>query len=55
MTLLFKNVVKIEQDRVWRYTGTDHASGTIVARYYFGGETSANLCDFFTTFLGLFL
>ena len=42
-----KNVVKIEQDRVWRYTGTDHASGTIVARYYFGGETSANLCDFF--------
>lgn len=42
-----KNVVKIEQDRVWRYTGTDHASGTIAARYYFGGETSANLCDFF--------
>lgn len=42
-----KNVVKIEQDRVWRYTGTDHASGTIVVRYYFGGETSANLCDFF--------
>ncbi|WP_165009691.1 DDE-type integrase/transposase/recombinase [Neisseria yangbaofengii] len=42
-----KNVIKIEQDRVWRYTGTDHASGTIVARYYFGGETSANLCDFF--------
>lgn len=42
-----KNVVRIEQDRVWRYTGTDHASGTIVARYYFGGETSANLCDFF--------
>ena len=42
-----KNVIKIEQDRVWRYTGTDHASGTIIARYYFGGETSANLCDFF--------
>lgn len=42
-----KNVVKIEQDRVWRYTGTDHASGAIIARYYFGGETSANLCDFF--------
>ncbi len=42
-----KNVVKIENDRVWRYTGTDHASGTILARYYFGGETSANLCDFF--------
>lgn len=42
-----KNVVKIENDRVWRYTGTDHASGVIVVRYYFGGETSANLCDFF--------
>ena len=42
-----KNVVKIENDRVWRYTGTDYASGTILARYYFGGETSANLCDFF--------
>lgn len=42
-----KNVMKIENDRVWRYTGTDHASGTIVVRYYFGGETSANLCDFF--------
>lgn len=42
-----KNVVKIENDRVWRYTGTDHASGTVAVRYYFGGETSANLCDFF--------
>lgn len=42
-----KNVAKVEQDRVWRYTGTDHASGTIIARYYYGGETSANLCDFF--------
>ena len=42
-----KNVERIENNRVWRYTGTDHASGTIIARYYFGGETSANLCDFF--------
>ena len=41
------NLKKIELDRVWRYTGTDHASGTICVRYYFGGETSANLCDFF--------
>ena len=41
------NLKKIELDRVWRYTGTDHTSGTIVVRYYFGGETSANLCDFF--------
>ena len=42
-----RNVVKIENDRVWRYTGTDHTSGAVMARYYFGGETSANLCDFF--------
>lgn len=41
-----KNVQKIVNDRVWRYTGTDHYSGVVVARYYFGGETSANLCDF---------
>ncbi|STZ09328.1 Integrase core domain [Moraxella caprae] len=41
------NVVKIINDRVWRYTGTDHASGVIYCHYYFGGETSANLCDFF--------
>ena len=41
------NLKKIELDRVWRYTGTDHTSGTICVRYYFGGETSANLCDFF--------
>ena len=42
-----QNLKKIELDRVWRYTGTDHASGAIMVRYYFGGETSANLCDFF--------
>ena len=42
-----KNLVKVINDRVWRYTGTDHASGTICVRYYFGGETSENLCDFF--------
>ncbi|WP_231867761.1 transposase [Snodgrassella sp. CFCC 13594] len=41
------NLVKVLNDRVWRYTGTDHASGTICVRYYFGGETSQNLCDFF--------
>ena len=41
------NLVKIINDRVWRYTGTDHASGVIYCHYYFGGETSANLCDFF--------
>ena len=41
------NLKKIELDRVWRYAGTDHTSGTICVRYYFGGETSANLCDFF--------
>jgi len=41
------NVVKIINDRVWRYTGTDHTSGAVYCHYYFGGETSANLCDFF--------
>lgn len=42
-----QNLKRIELDRVWRYAGTDHTSGTICVRYYFGGETSANLCDFF--------
>lgn len=41
------NLVRVLHDRVWRYTGTDHASGAICVRYYFGGETSQNLCDFF--------
>lgn len=41
------NVVKIINDRVWRYVGTDHTSGAVYCHYYFGGETSANLCDFF--------
>lgn len=41
------NFVKIVHDRVWRYTGTDHSSGVVYCHYYFGGETSANLCDFF--------
>lgn len=41
------NVAKIINDRVWRYTGTDHTSGAVYCHYYFGGETSANLCDFF--------
>ena len=41
-----KNIIKVVNDRVWRYTGTDHYSDVIVPRYYFGGETSANLCDF---------
>lgn len=41
------NDAKIVHDRVWRYTGTDHASGVVYCQYYFGGETSANLCDFF--------
>ena len=41
------NLVKVLNDRVWRYTGTDHYSGTVITRYYFGGETSQNICDFF--------
>ena len=42
-----KNVIKIMADRVWRYVGTDHASGSIITRYYFGGENQQNICDFF--------
>ena len=42
-----KNVVKIEQDRVWRYVVTDHCSGCLFVWYVFGGENSENLCETF--------
>ena len=47
-----KNLIKIMADRVWRYVGTDHYSGTIVTRYYFGGENQQNICDFFIYMMG---
>ena len=47
-----KNIIKIMADRVWRYVGTDHYSGTIVTRYYFGGENAQNICDFTIYMMG---
>ncbi len=41
------NVAKIDQQRVWRYVVTDHASGWIYVEYVFGGETGENLCAIF--------
>ena len=46
-----KNVERIENDRVWRYTGTDPASGPIIVRYYFRAETSAIPFVFFLSIL----
>lgn len=42
-----KNIVKIEQDRVWRYVISDHCSGCLFVWYVFGGENSENLCEAF--------
>jgi hypothetical protein len=42
-----QNFKKIENDRVIRYTGTDHTTGTVQVRYYPGAETGLNLADFF--------
>lgn len=37
------NLKRIENDRVWRYAITDHASGTGYVDYVFGGESGENL------------
>ncbi|WP_076592000.1 DDE-type integrase/transposase/recombinase [Herminiimonas arsenitoxidans] len=42
-----QNFKKIENDRVIRYTCTDHTTGTVQVRYYAGAETGINLADFF--------
>lgn len=42
-----QNFKKIENDRVIRYTATDHTTGTVQVRYYAGAETGLNLADFF--------
>jgi hypothetical protein len=42
-----QNFKKIENDRVIRYTKTDHTTGTVQLRYYAGAETGLNLADFF--------
>jgi hypothetical protein len=41
------NFKKIENDRIIRYTCTDHTTGTVQVRYYAGAETGLNLADFF--------
>lgn len=46
------NLVKVMADRVWRYVGTDHYSGTIVTRYYYGGENAKNISDFLIYMMG---
>jgi hypothetical protein len=41
------NVAKIEQDRVWRYAVTDHASGHVYVEYVLGAESGENLATVF--------
>jgi hypothetical protein len=41
------NFEKIKNDRIIRYTGTDHTTGAVQLRYYAGAETGLNLADFF--------
>ena len=42
-----KNLKRIENDRVWRYVFTDHASGAFYVEYVLGAETGKNLCETF--------
>ncbi|HPQ95366.1 MAG TPA: DDE-type integrase/transposase/recombinase [Thiolinea sp.] len=37
------NLARVENDRVWRYAVTDHASGTVYVEYVYGGESGENL------------
>ena len=41
------NVKRIENDTVWRYVVTDHASSWDYVEYVTGGETGQNLCNIF--------
>jgi hypothetical protein len=41
------NVKRIENDTVWRYVITDHASGWVYVEYVTGGETGQNLSNVF--------
>lgn len=41
------NVARIENDRVWRYAISDHASGHIYVEYVMGAESGENLCAVF--------
>lgn len=42
-----ENLVRVVSHLCVRYACTDHTSGTVWARYYTGGETTANLIEFF--------
>jgi hypothetical protein len=42
-----QNFEKIKNDRVIRYTCTDHTTNAVQLRYYAGAETGLNLADFF--------
>lgn len=42
-----ENFAKAAPDLCTRYAVTDHTSGAFKARYYVGGESAANLIDFF--------
>ncbi|MGE4296963.1 MAG: hypothetical protein AB7E47_02945 [Desulfovibrionaceae bacterium] len=47
------NVRKIEKERVWRYTLTDHYSGTIYVKYVqAAGESAQSLVDVFLAAIG---
>ena len=41
------NLAKVENERVWRYVITDHASGCLFVRYVLGAESAVNLVDAF--------
>lgn len=41
------NIARVENERVWRYAVTDHASGHIYLEYVFGAESGENLCNIF--------
>jgi hypothetical protein len=41
------NIAKIENERVWRYVITDHASGWIFTHYVLGAESGINLAESF--------
>lgn len=41
------NLKKIENDRVWSYEVTDHASGAIFVHYVLGAESGTNLAESF--------
>lgn len=42
-----ENFQKVAKQRVTRFVLTDHTSGYIKVRYYFGGESVANFSEFF--------